>query len=178
MSSSQRSRWEGASLVVQWLRLCAPNAEGLGSIPSQGTRSHMPQLSRSLYATLGILQAATKTWHSQINKIFKWKWESQGDFKYLNGLFSKTASIPAFHISFVRGWWSLPSAQSVGQDYAFNIFGWWWTILLLIQAFGGRIRRGKAGINKESETQVGESHRQRQFPSGSSVTIHREHMYM
>ena len=70
MSSSQRSRWEGASLVVQWLRLCAPNAEGLGSIPSQGTRSRMPQLSKSLYATLGILQAATKTWNSQINKIF------------------------------------------------------------------------------------------------------------
>ena len=25
-------------------RLCAPNARGLGSIPGQGTRSHMPQL--------------------------------------------------------------------------------------------------------------------------------------
>ena len=33
------------SLVVQWLRLHAPNAEGLGSIPDQGTRSHMLQLS-------------------------------------------------------------------------------------------------------------------------------------
>ena len=32
------------SLVVQWLRLCAPNTGGLGSIPSQGTRSHMLQL--------------------------------------------------------------------------------------------------------------------------------------
>ena len=31
--------------MVQWLRLYAPNAEGLGSIPSQGTRSHRPQLS-------------------------------------------------------------------------------------------------------------------------------------
>ena len=30
--------------MVQWLRLCIPNAEGLGSIPDQGTRSHMPQL--------------------------------------------------------------------------------------------------------------------------------------
>lgn len=28
-------------LVVQWLSLCAPNAEGLGLIPCQGTRSHM-----------------------------------------------------------------------------------------------------------------------------------------
>ena len=34
----------GTSLVAQWLRLWAPNAEGLGSIPGQGTGSHMPQL--------------------------------------------------------------------------------------------------------------------------------------
>ena len=36
------------SLVVQWLRLCAPNARGPrsgpGLIPGQETRSHMPQL--------------------------------------------------------------------------------------------------------------------------------------
>ena len=30
------------SLVVQWLRLCPPNAGGPGSISGQGTRSHMP----------------------------------------------------------------------------------------------------------------------------------------
>ena len=35
---------QGTSLVVQWLRLCTPKAEGLGSIPGQGTRSHIPQL--------------------------------------------------------------------------------------------------------------------------------------
>ena len=34
----------GTSLVVQWLRLCAPNTGDLGSIPGQGTRSHMSQL--------------------------------------------------------------------------------------------------------------------------------------
>ena len=34
----------GTSLVVQWLRLCAPNAGGLSSIPGQGTRSHMLQV--------------------------------------------------------------------------------------------------------------------------------------
>ena len=34
----------GTSLVVQWLRLHAPNAGGLGSISGQGTRSHMVQL--------------------------------------------------------------------------------------------------------------------------------------
>ena len=31
--------------MVQWLRLCAPNAGSLGSIPGQGTKSEMPQLS-------------------------------------------------------------------------------------------------------------------------------------
>ena len=33
----------GTSLAVQWLRLRTPNAGGLGPIPGQGTRSHMPQ---------------------------------------------------------------------------------------------------------------------------------------
>ena len=32
------------SLVVQWLRLPTPNAGGLSSIPSQGTKTHMSQL--------------------------------------------------------------------------------------------------------------------------------------
>ena len=32
------------SLVVQWLRLHAPNAGGQDSIPGKGTRGHMPQL--------------------------------------------------------------------------------------------------------------------------------------
>ncbi|TEA41399.1 hypothetical protein DBR06_SOUSAS7910076, partial [Sousa chinensis] len=41
------------SLVVQWLRLHAPNAGGPGLIPDWGTRSHMPQLK--------IPHAATKT---------------------------------------------------------------------------------------------------------------------
>ena len=38
--------WQGwrAPLVVQRLSLHCPNAGGLGSIPGQGTRSHMPQL--------------------------------------------------------------------------------------------------------------------------------------
>ena len=33
----------GTSLVIQWLRLCAPNAGGLESIPGLGTASHMLQ---------------------------------------------------------------------------------------------------------------------------------------
>ena len=49
----------GTSLVVQWLKLCAPNAGDLGSIPGQG--SHMLQL-KILHDT---------TWCSQINKFKK-----------------------------------------------------------------------------------------------------------
>ena len=46
LPSHIRSKKEepGTSLVVQWLRLPALNAGGPGSIPGQGTRSHMPQL--------------------------------------------------------------------------------------------------------------------------------------
>ena len=46
------------SLVVQWLRLCAPNAGGLGSIPGQGTRSH------TLQERSKILRAETKSMHA------------------------------------------------------------------------------------------------------------------
>ena len=35
-----KKNW-GTSLVVQWVRLCAPHAGGLGSIPGWGTRSRM-----------------------------------------------------------------------------------------------------------------------------------------
>ena len=41
-----RKEAEGTSLEVQGLRSCTPNAGGPGSIPGQGTRSHMPQLKR------------------------------------------------------------------------------------------------------------------------------------
>ena len=52
----------GTPLVVQWLRLHAPNVGGPGSLHGQGTRLHMLQ-QRSK-----IPRAATKTQHSQINK--------------------------------------------------------------------------------------------------------------
>ena len=42
--NTQLKKWTGASLVVQWLRLCAHNAGGLDLIPEQGARSHMLQL--------------------------------------------------------------------------------------------------------------------------------------
>ena len=53
----------GTSLVVQGLRLHAPNSGALGSIPSQGTRLPMQRLK--------ILCAATKIQHSQTNKVNK-----------------------------------------------------------------------------------------------------------
>ena len=46
-------------LVVQWLRLCIPNAGNKGLIPRQGTRSHMPQL-RVHMLQLKILHATVK----------------------------------------------------------------------------------------------------------------------
>ena len=58
------------SLVVQWLRLCAPDAKGQGSVSVQGTRSHMPQI-RVCILKLKILCATTKTQCSQINKYSK-----------------------------------------------------------------------------------------------------------
>ncbi|TEA38635.1 hypothetical protein DBR06_SOUSAS110563, partial [Sousa chinensis] len=48
------------SLVVQWLRLQAPNAGGPGSIPGQGTRSHMHAATKSSHAQLRSPGAATK----------------------------------------------------------------------------------------------------------------------
>ncbi|TEA36103.1 hypothetical protein DBR06_SOUSAS11510010, partial [Sousa chinensis] len=50
------------SLVVQWLRLHAPNAGGRGSIPGWGTRSHVLQ-PRVRMPQLKILYAATKRSH-------------------------------------------------------------------------------------------------------------------
>ena len=53
----------GESLVVQWLRLHAPNAGDLGLTPGQGSRSHIEQLK--------IPCAATKTQCNQINTFLK-----------------------------------------------------------------------------------------------------------
>ena len=53
----QNSR-KGTSLMVEWVRLWAPNAGDLGSIPGQGTRFRMQQLK--------IPNATTKTQHCQI----------------------------------------------------------------------------------------------------------------
>ena len=47
---------KGTSLVVQWIRLCAPNAGAVGLIPDQETRSCMPQFK----IPLKVPQVATK----------------------------------------------------------------------------------------------------------------------
>ena len=58
----------GTSLVVQQLRLCTPNAGGLGVIPGQGTRPHIPQLrARMQQRRFKILSAATKIKCGQID---------------------------------------------------------------------------------------------------------------
>ena len=62
MEKKCEKEYIGTSLVVHWLRLHAPKAGHLGSIPGQGTRSHMMQLK--------IPHAATKSWHSQTDKHF------------------------------------------------------------------------------------------------------------
>ena len=49
----------GTSLVVQRLRLHGPNAGGPGSIPGQGTRSHMLHL-RARMLQLKIPHATTE----------------------------------------------------------------------------------------------------------------------
>ena len=45
-----------------------------GSIPDQGTRSHMPQQLRIPMQQLKIPRAASKTWHSQINMKKQISW--------------------------------------------------------------------------------------------------------
>ena len=57
----------GICLVIQWLRFCGPNAGSLGSIPGQGTRSHMLQL-RVFMPQRKIPCAKSKIRYSQVNK--------------------------------------------------------------------------------------------------------------
>ena len=58
----------GTSLVVQWLRFHVPNAGGWGSILSQETRSHMPQL-RIRTLQLKILLRSNEDWRSHVPQL-------------------------------------------------------------------------------------------------------------
>ena len=59
----------GTSLVAQWLRLRIPNAGGLGSIPGQGTRSHMPQLRPYAAKQINIKMIALNSQGGIINNV-------------------------------------------------------------------------------------------------------------
>ena len=64
-----------ASLVVQWLRLQSLQAGDLGSIPGQGTRSHMLQLrleqpNQSINIRERELQACNINWKSTGRELF------------------------------------------------------------------------------------------------------------
>ena len=64
----------GSSLLVQWLRLHAPHAGGLGLIPDQGARSHMPQLrAHKLQWRTWVLQPRTGTAEKR-ERMWSWGW--------------------------------------------------------------------------------------------------------
>ena len=65
-----KAKTVGTSLVVQWLRLCAPNAGGPGLISGQGTKiphaatksPHAATKKKKIpYMAMKIARAATKT---------------------------------------------------------------------------------------------------------------------
>ena len=58
----------GTSLVVQWVRLHAPNTGGPGSIPGWGTRSRMHAATRSPHAATKTRSSLHKQTNKQINK--------------------------------------------------------------------------------------------------------------
>ena len=68
---------QGTSLVVQWLRLHTPNAGDPGSIPGQGTRCHMSQLSiympqiKVLHTTTGLAQPTENNNNNKNTKTAK-----------------------------------------------------------------------------------------------------------
>ena len=70
-----KTKAQGPSLEIQWLRLHAPSAQHPGLIPGQGTRSHM------------LLHATTKTWYSQIKK-------------QINDFFLKKRKAQEYHVYF------------------------------------------------------------------------------
>ena len=62
----------GIFLVVQWLRVHVPNAGDMGSIPGQGTRSHVLQL------RVCLLQRKLKTPYTTTNGIFPTQRSNRG----------------------------------------------------------------------------------------------------
>ena len=73
--------------MVQWLRLYPPNAGGLGIVPGQGTRSHMPQL-KDPSCLKKILHVTTQTHSVQPNKYI---------CRYFKCLLFKSSRLWCFH---------------------------------------------------------------------------------
>ena len=79
ISLKVKNDWSGDSLVVERLRLYAPNAGGLGSIPGQGTKSHIPQLRP------GAAPTSTEKWLQwEEKKKKKLKWPTERDWGVSN----------------------------------------------------------------------------------------------
>ena len=71
----------GTSLVVQWVRLHAPKAGGLGSTPGRGTRSHVHATTKSPHAATNRSSMPKRKSHTaKISKInvFKKEWKYMG----------------------------------------------------------------------------------------------------
>ena len=81
----------GTPLVVQWLKLCSPNAGDAGSVPGQGTT---------------IPHAATKTQCSQINKSILKKWKKKKKQQPTAACWEEL-SVPSTHICVEQGFWGL-----------------------------------------------------------------------
>ena len=89
------------SLVVQWLRLHAPDAGGLGLNPGQGTGSHMLQVRVHI--------ATSKAWCSQINNSKKQQlWQARSAALEL-GCCCHLLSVWGLHLLSV---WGLHCCQS------------------------------------------------------------------
>ena len=112
-----KNELEKASLVVQLLRLLTPNARDLGSIPSQGTRSHMVQ-PRVHMPQLKILSATTKTWHSQINNFsfLKNELESERELKWV--------PLHMYFFLFFFATWSMQSHMQINNLYPGRTYTW------------------------------------------------------
>ena len=122
-----KKRSPGTYMVVQWLRLCAPNAGCLGSIPGQGTRSQMLQL-RAGMPQLKILPTTTKTQGSQINEIILLKKKSQA--MWLNQMtsdggwpFRRQVSTPsaALEVFGSTPWYPDPVSPTAGGSYSWPL---------------------------------------------------------
>ena len=112
-----KGKESGTSLVVQHLRLCAPNAGGLSSIPDQGTRSRVPQLRACMpqlkipLTIMEILHSATKTRHSQINKYLKKKKKKEGNQVFILPLQTGGGN------SFLQGSWLIHAKGMKTLEY-------------------------------------------------------------